>query len=71
MNYMRRPQTICVAPPRVKVVHRPVYHDVIHVQPCHTHVVNTRINCHKFVPTYSCSSEYQCKDVYSGGCRTC
>lgn len=64
MYNMRRPRKICVLPPKVNVVHRPVYQDVIHVQPYHTHIVNTKINCHQIVPTFSCTSEYQCKDVW-------
>lgn len=51
-----------------KCIEREFYHEVPHVCPIHTHVVNKHIYKHTYTPQYSCSEENQVCNIDCGGC---
>ncbi|MGE5456266.1 MAG: hypothetical protein ACM3O4_04095 [Ignavibacteriales bacterium] len=57
-----------VEPAVTKCVQRDFCHQVPHVCPVHTHVVNRHIYNHTYTPQYSCSEENQCINVGNTGC---
>lgn len=57
-----------VEPTRTNCVQREFMHEVPHVCPIHTHVVNRHVFRHTYRPQYSCSEENQCSNVYCGSC---
>ena len=57
-----------VEPTINKCIEKEYYHEVPHVCPIHTHVVNKHIYKHTYTPQYSCSEENQ---VYNEDCGSC
>lgn len=57
-----------VEPAINKCVEREFYHEVPHVCPIHTHVINKHIYKHTYTPQYSCSEENQVCNIDCGGC---
>ena len=57
-----------VEPTINKCIEKEFYHEVPHVCPIHTHVINKHIYKHTYTPQYSCSEENQ---VYNEGCGSC
>lgn len=57
-----------VEPTINKCVEREFYHEVPHVCPIHTHVINKHIYKHTYTPQYSCSEENQVCNIDCGGC---
>ena len=57
-----------VEPTINKCVEREFYHEVPHICPIHTHVVNKHIYKHTYTPQYSCSEENQVCNIDCGGC---
>ena len=55
-----------VEPTINKCIEKEYYHEVPHVCPIHTHVIN--IYKHTYTPQYSCSEENQ---VYNEDCGSC
>ena len=51
-----------------KCVEKEFYHEVPHVCPIHTHVINRHIYQHTYTPQYSCSEENQ---VINNDCGKC
>ncbi len=51
-----------------KCVEREFCHEVKHVCPIHTHVVNRHIYNHTYTPQYTCSEENQVINNDNGGC---
>ena len=51
-----------------KCVEREFYHEVPHVCPIHTHVINKHIYKHTYTPQYSCSEEDQVVNLDCGNC---
>ncbi len=65
----------CVCPPvyeapRETVCHRYICHEVPHIQPCNTRIINHHIYRHTFTPTYSCCEENEVQNVYENN-RCC
>ena len=48
-----------VEPTINKCIEKEFYHEVPHICPIHTHVVNRHIYKHTYTPQYSCSEENQ------------
>lgn len=61
-----QPQPI-VEPAINKCVEREFCHEVPHICPIHTHVVNKHIFKHTYTPEYSCSEENQIINLDCGG----
>lgn len=57
-----------VEPTINKCIEKEYYHEVPHVCPIHTHVINKHIYKHTYTPQYSCSEENQ---IYNEDCGSC
>ncbi|MBQ9182064.1 MAG: hypothetical protein IJ134_05495 [Bacilli bacterium] len=57
-----------VEPTITKCIEKEFCHDVPHVCPIHTHVINKHIYKHTYTPQYSCSEENQ---VFNDDCGSC
>lgn len=57
-----------VEPTITKCVEKEFYHEVPHVCPIHTHVINRHVYKHTYTPQYSCSEENQ---VINNDCGSC
>ena len=51
-----------------KCIEKEFYHEVPHVCPIHTHVINRHIYKHTYMPKYSCSEENQVINEDCGSC---
>jgi hypothetical protein len=59
----------CVVEPAVnKVVEKEIFHEVQHVVPVNTHVINKHIYNHSYTPQYTCSEEEQVCNIDNGSC---
>ena len=54
--------------PQERVCHRQIVHEVPHVCPCNTRIVNHHIYRHTFTPCYSCCEENEVSNVYEQRC---
>lgn len=57
-----------VEPTINKCVEREFCHEVPHVCPIHTHVINKHIYRHTYTPEYTCSEENQVINLDNNGC---
>ncbi len=57
-----------VEPTINKCVEKEFYHEVPHVCPVHTHVINRHIYKHTYTPQYTCSEENQIINLDNHGC---
>lgn len=66
----RQPQMEnCIMEPTItKCVEKEFYHEVPHVCPIHTHVINKHIYNHSYTPQYTCSEENQVCNIDNGPC---
>lgn len=51
-----------------KCIEKEYYHEVPHVCPIHTHVINKHIYKHTYTPQYTCSEENQVINEDCGSC---
>ena len=51
-----------------KCIEKEYYHEVPHVCPIHTHVINKHIYKHTYTPQYTCSEECQNMNIDCGKC---
>ncbi len=71
-----RPMRCCMPQMEQQIIEQPInkcvekefYHEVPHVCPIHTHVINRHIYRHTYTPQYSCSEENQ---VINNDCGSC
>ncbi len=54
--------------PRETVCHRYICHEVPHIMPCNTRIINHHIYRHTYTPTYSCCEENEVENVYERRC---
>ena len=54
--------------PRETVCHRYICHEVPHIEPCNTRIINHHIYRHTYTPTYSCCEENEVQNVYERRC---
>lgn len=52
--------------PQERVCHKEFVHNVQHIVPINTRVVNHHIYRHTYAPCYTCCEENVCCDVYDG-----
>ena len=50
-------------PPIENCIQKDYVHEVMHIVPIHTNVVNNHIYKHSYVPEYTCSEENICTNV--------
>ena len=55
-------------PMQERQVHRTIVHEVPHVCPIRTKVINHHIYRHTYSPQYSCCEENTCSNVQCGSC---
>ncbi len=55
-------------PVQEKCVHRTIVHEVPHVCPIHTRIINHHVYKHTYRPQYSCSEENTVSNVQCGSC---
>ena len=51
-----------------KCIHRTFVHEVPHVCPIHTRIINHHVFKHTYRPAYTCSEENVCSNVQCGSC---
>ena len=78
MNYVFDMEMCCptqmnVCPPIVecpkeRCCHRYICHEVPHIQPCNTKIINHHIYRHTYTPTYTCCEENEYSDIYDPKC---
>ena len=54
--------------PRERCCHRYICHEVPHVIPCNTRIINHHIYKHTYTPAYSCCEENEYSNVYEPKC---
>jgi len=59
---------VITEPTVTNCVEKEFYHEVPHVCPIHTHVINKHIYNHTYTPQYSCSEENQ---IINNDCGSC
>lgn len=64
----------CMQPPIYempceRVCHREINHEVKHIKPVHTRIVNHHIYHHTFTPCFTCSEEDEICNVYDDNCK--
>ena len=50
--------------PEERVCHRYICHEVPHIKPCNTRIINHHIYRHTFTPCYTCCEENEFSNVY-------
>ena len=61
-------QNPIVGPVQERVVNRTFVHEVPHVCPIHTKIINHHIYRHTYRPCYTCSEENVCSNMQCGSC---
>ncbi len=51
-----------------RCIHRTFVHEVPHVCPIHTRIINHHVYRHTYRPMYTCSEENVCSNVQCGSC---
>ena len=54
--------------PQERIINKEIVHEVQHICPINTRVVNHHIYRHTYTPCYTCCEENVCCDVYEGSC---
>lgn len=54
--------------PQERVINREIIHEVPHVCPINTRIVNHHIYRHTYSPCYTCSEENCCTNIYDRSC---
>lgn len=70
-NTMTAPATTqgpIMEPMRERQVHRTIMHDVQHVCPIRTRVINHHVFRHTYRPAFSCCEENVCSEIQCGSC---
>ena len=50
--------------PEERVCHRYICHEVPHIKPCNTRIINHHVYRHTFTPCYTCCEENEFSNVY-------
>ena len=51
-----------------RVINRTFVHEVPHICPIHTRIINHHVYKHTYQPAYTCSEENVCSNVQCGSC---
>ena len=73
-NMNNMPLCGCVCPPvmecpKERQIHRQIIHEVPHVCPVNTRIINHHIYRHTYSPLYTCNEENECSNMYEGSCN--
>ena len=55
--------------PAEKCIQKDFVHEVVHICPIHTRVINNHIYKHTYMPEYTCSEENVCTNVEDSCCN--
>ena len=58
----------CNEPVQEKCIHKTIVHEVPHVCPIHTRIINHHVYKHTYRPQYTCSEENTVSNVQCGSC---
>ncbi len=50
--------------PEERVCHRYICHEVPHIKPCNTKIINHHVYRHTFTPCYTCCEENEISNIY-------
>lgn len=64
-------QSPIIEPMQERVVNRTIVHNVPHVCPIRTRIINHHIFRHTYCPRYSCCEQNVCSNVQCGSCNQC
>jgi hypothetical protein len=62
------PQQVITEPTITNCIEKEFVHEVPHVCPIHTHIINRHIYNHTYTPQYTCSEENQIINNDNGSC---
>ena len=62
------PQAPIIEPMQERIVNRTIVHEVPHVCPIQTKIVNHHVFKHTYQPSYSCCEENVCSEIQCGSC---
>lgn len=68
MNNSNMMQGGCNEPVQEKCIHKTIVHEVPHVCPIHTKIINHHVYKHTYRPQYTCSEENTVSNVQCGSC---
>lgn len=54
--------------PQIRCCHREIFHEVPHIVPVETRIINHHIYRHTYQPEYSCCEENEVSNVYDNKC---
>ena len=54
--------------PQERCCHREIHHEVKHIVPVNTRIINHHIIHHNYVPMFTCCEEDTCCNVYDNKC---
>lgn len=57
-----------IEPMQERIVNRTILHEVPHICPMRTRIINNHVFRHTFSPAYSCCEENTCTNVQCGSC---
>jgi len=63
------PCSPCQEMPKEKCIHKTIIHEVPHVCPMHTKIINHHVFKHTFRPVHTCSEENMISNVQCGSCN--
>lgn len=72
MGGMNAMPNCCATPvyecPQERVCHRYICHEVPHIMPCNTRIINHHVFRHTYTPEYTCCEENVCENVFGPRC---
>ncbi len=68
IEYMDNQQQPIIEPVKQRIVNRTIVHNVPHICPVETKIVNHHVFKHTYQPAYSCCEENVCSEVQCGSC---
>lgn len=68
MSMMGTVQGPIIEPGRERVIQRNIVHEVKHICPMNTKIINNHIFKHTYQPHYTCCEENTCTNVQCGSC---
>ncbi len=68
IDYQMNSNNPIVEPMQEKCVHRTIMHEVNHVCPIRTKIINHHVYRHTYRPEYSCCEENVVSNIDNGGC---
>ncbi len=55
--------------PRERCCHREICHEVRHIVPINTRVINHHVYKHTYIPSYTCCEENEVSNIYENPCN--